>query len=533
MSSDTDGAWPPTRTSNALALGVTVATVAVLLWQVRPVAVPALVGSAGAVAFALSLWLAGTRRGTVPAAAASLLTAVAAAGILAGTLGTVLSLLGALFPVRDTALLSGRILLLVGHLGVAAGAGIAVLGATLGAGNVARGRTLATHYRLTVGSLTVPGAVAGALILGSLSTGAGPTGAGAAGRLAADLLGWLLAPAAGTHLATLAGLVALAALSVRAAVGALPVAELLDGGPGRVQADRVRQCRRGLGWVVASAGLIGGAALVVELSVPSAVLRSAVGPAAYDAVAAASGLSPLRVALAGLTALALPVAAAVTLLRRAARASREGIDGLTGPLVGGGVATVLALAVAGPVQRWLLAWTADSLPGAFGTTFREVASSVVAFYGPGTVVVALVAVLIGVTALTVLGVRVAVATGALPAGTPGYALAGSGLFVAAAFAGTIPGPAWLVFGGVVAGLFVWDVGRYGSVLGREVGGGTATRDAELVHAGGTLAVGLLGTVGAVGLTSVVGPGSLPSTPATVGALVCVLAGLVFLVAALR
>jgi uncharacterized membrane protein len=102
-----------------------------------------------------------------------------------------------------------------------------------------------------------------------------------------------------------------------------------------------------------------------------------------------------------------------------------------------------------------------------------------------------------------------------------------------AFAGTVAAPAWLVFGGLVASLFVWDAGRYGTVLGREIGRRAPTSEAELVHAGGTLAVGALGTVGAVALGSGLGPEGLTPSSTTLLALAGALAGVVLLVAALR
>jgi hypothetical protein len=85
---------------------------------------------------------------------------------------------------------------------------------------------------------------------------------------------------------------------------------------------------------------------------------------------------------------------------------------------------------------------------------------------------------------------------------------------------------------VAAALLVRDVGTDGTTLGRELGRAAPTRDAELVHAGGTLTVGLVGTGLAYGISTVVGGGLADGSIAVV-ALMGVLVGIVFLVAALR
>ena len=119
--------------------------------------------------------------------------------------------------------------------------------------------------------------------------------------------------------------------------------------------------------------------------------------------------------------------------------------------------------------------------------------------------------------------------------TAGPALAGGGLFVAAAFAGTLDVPLWIVLAGLALALVVWDAGSFGAALGREVGRRARTRRVELLHGLWSVAVGLAGAVTARLLAwglPANGSASAELTGASVGLLAAV-GAVVLLVMALR
>ncbi|WP_419181208.1 DUF7519 family protein [Haloarcula pelagica] len=87
--------------------------------------------------------------------------------------------------------------------------------------------------------------------------------------------------------------------------------------------------------------------------------------------------------------------------------------------------------------------------------------------------------------------------------------------------------------GIVAAVVVWDAGAFGATLGRELGAAVGTRRTELLHVGGTVAVGSVGAGVAAALAGGAGGAlSVPPGTALAALVVCVLAVLA-LVAALR
>lgn len=519
----------PTRTSTALATTVATATAVLLLWQVRSVAVPTAIGVAGVVCLAVGLGLVGSDQRPLPAVLASLLLVPVAAGILVGTLGVTLTILRDFFPVAATAQIPGRSLHLLARVGVAVGCLLAVLGVALGVRNVVDTDSVEAYLGLALRTSVVPLVVGGALVVGTVFT-----------RATGDPLGpvrgvvpWLLSPGTGgTHLATLLGLLTVAAFGVRAALDALPIAEFLsDRGSARTDTTQLDSVLSALGVLTAAATMGTLFALAVETALGGR-LQQVIGSGLYRVLIGVSTASALRLGLLGAVVLSGSVVVAVALLRRLAQLSVGSSSRWVGPFVGGSTLTAAGVVAGEPLVDALVVRIAARLPGPPATLFRETTGSVVRFYGPATVAVALVTVLVAATASAILFLRLLLLSGYLTEETAGYSLASGGLFAAAAFTGAAGFEPVLAFAGLVAALFVWDVGRYGTLLGREVGRHAPTREAELVHAGGTLAVGLGGALIALGLVRVepgAGGSAVPAALVLVGAL----AGLVFLVAALR
>jgi len=526
----------PTRASLAVVMVGTVGLVAVLLGRVGPALFPALVGIAGALALAGGLWAVSTERfRTVGQVAGGLLAFPVGVGFVVGTVGTALVLVEVYFPVPESGLIADNALLLVSRLGVVAGCVLATLGAVLGARNVVGPATLSRYYWTVLRTGTVPlavtGLAAGGAVLSELGPGAGATPGGAV----AGLLGWLAAPGPSLHVASFFVVLSTATMAVRAALGALPVAELLaDRGAGEGATRRVRSARQWL--LYAGVGALGlalaGLYVDVRFRTP-ARLAAAVGPGVADPLAGLTGAAVLRAPLVAAGVCAATVTAGAWLLRRVARASLTGATRRAGPVVVGGLLTLGALAVAGPAFDRLVAEVAGRLPPVFATEFRAVVGSVGTFYGPGTVVLGVMTGCLAVAGVLVLTTRLLLWLGYLSRRRAGFALASAGLFLATVFAGTLETPTALVFGGLVVSLLVWDAGEYGTTLGEEVGRRAPSRSGELVHVGATLAVGLAGVGAALAVRGLLAGRAVDPSPAAVAGLVAALAGAVLLVAALR
>ena len=527
----------PTRTSVTIVLVGTVGLAAVLLGRVGPALIPALVSIAGALALAAGFWAVSSERfRTVGQVAGGLLAFPVGVGFVVGTVGTTLVLVDVYFPVPESGLIAVNALLLVSRLGIVAGCVLAVLGAVLGVRSVVDSATLSRYYWTVMGTgavpLTVTALAAGTTVLSELTAGEAvvtPVG------VVAGLLGWLAAPGPGLHVATFFLVASVAALGVRAAVGALPVDGLLaesrvgDAGTRQVAAVRHWLLYAGVGTLgLAVAGLY----VDVQFRTP-ARLAAAVGPGVADPVAGLTGAAVLRVPLVAVGLVAAAVVTVTWLLRRIARASLTGATRRVGPVLVGGGLTLGALAVAGPAFDRLVAEVAGRLPSVFAAQFREVAGSVGTFYGSGTVVLGVMTGCLVVAGLLVLGTRLLLWLGYLSRRRAGFALASAGLFLATVFAGTLETPAPLVFGGLVVSLLVWDAGEFGATLGEEVGRRARTRSGELVHAGGTAAVGVAGVGAALAVRAVLSGQEVSTSPATIAGLVAALAGAVLLVAALR
>lgn len=523
--------FSPALTSTALAATVASLTAGAIVWQFSLVLAPTAAGIAGVVCLAAGVALVGSDRWETPGiVVASVLSVTAGAGILVGLFGSLLALVGAFFPVETTGAIPVRSTHIVARVGVVWGCLLVALGVALGVRNVADTESLRTYFWLAVRTGLVPLAIGGMLVAGTVLSRS-PLDPTAPAATAVDVF---LSPTGGrTHLWSLLLLVAAATTAARRAVAALPIAEFLaDRGSGTTEQARIESVLSRLDLIAGGAGFAMGLSFVVEAVFPLAI-RETLGPALYRVLVVVSTASGIRVLLVGLLVISVAIVAFVAALRTVAQGSPEGFVRRVGPYLGGGLVTALALAAGQPVLSVLLDRIMDILPGRFEDIFAQFAESVVRFYGPGTVVVGLVAVLAWVTAAAVFALGLLLLIGYLTDTSLGYSLASTGLFATAAFAGAAGVRPWLVFVGLVAALFVWDVGRYGTVLGREIGRHSPTRGAELIHAGGTLVVGVGSILAALALVRVLDSSLLgPSTP-TALTLVGAFAAVAALIAALR
>ena len=538
MSTDIDtidyGTDTPTRTSTALSLVAGLAVIALLVWQVDLVLAPILVGSLGALCFATGLWLVGLDRfEPVARVLAGLLALPVSVGLLFATGGTALLLASTFFPVESESTLSLLTLTLITQVGVVAGCVFAVLGIMLGIRNVVDSEALQTHYWVTIQTAVVPAVVGVFFAAGAFIT--------QQESVAIDVLPvsglerWLFAPGRlQTHLATALLLVVLALGTLRAAIGALPVAELVgDSGTGETDHNRVSALRSLLGRAALGSGALALLALFAEVAFPPFRLQRILGLGLYQTLLNLSTAPGLRSLVITTTVLSAATWLVVYALRRLAANSTNEFATRVGPFGGGALLTLGCLVFGRVIVDTTLTAVGSRLPSPFDDTFFGYARDTVDFFGAPTLVIMAATLLLGLSLGLMLLFRFAVFAGYLSDETAGYSLASGGLFVAAAFAGTLVTEAWVLFAALVGVFFVWDMGRYGTTLGREMGRSATTRDAELVHAGGTLGVGLAGVGAAYGIQRLLASGTVEQTPTAIVALVGVLAGIVFLVTALR
>ncbi|WP_134670335.1 DUF7519 family protein [Halorussus marinus] len=529
--------WAPTRTSTAIAGLGTVCGVA-LLSRLAGVGAGVPVAGAGAVGLAAALWLLDLDSWRVSGTLAASLLVVPAVGAVAAGIGYELLVeFAAVFPAPNPTRVAGQSLRLLGIAAVLCGCTLAVFGAAASVRRVATGETLGRCWGLVVRTAVVPVAVAVGLAATALATEYDLVAVDRiVDRVATGASGWLFAPAASDpEIGSFAAVVAAAAFATYRALRALPIRELAGGATvGDLEVAAVADALdRAAVWVATAALAALPIALLVGVAVPTDALRAALPPAAFDPLVDVTTDTGLRRALVGLTVGALAVAVAVALVRGSARTPTADL------LVGyaphaAGVAIAAASWVAGErVVDGLVAFVAGRLDAALADQFRRLSGGVVDFYGAETVVVGLAALVAFLAALGVFALWFCFAIGLVADAVAGPSLAAGGLFVAAAFAGTLDVPLWTVLAGLALALVIWDAGEFATTLGAEVGRRADTRRAELLHAVGTVAVGGLALAAADGVADAI-PSAAPTAVGGVTvALVGAVGAIVLLVAALR
>jgi len=532
-----DTNWEPTRASTAVALLGTVVGVA-LLSRVAGVGAGVLAAATGAVGLAavLGLLCLDSWRAT-GALAASLLVVPAAGAVAAGIGYELLVQFAASFPAPNRTRVVGQTLRILGVAAVLGGCTLAVFGAAASVRRVATGETLGRCWGLVV--RTAVAAVVGAVALAGSAIASEFGGLAVdriADRLSSGVTSWLFAPeATGPEIGSFAAVFAAASFATYRAVRALPTRELAgDATVGDVEIAAVADAvDRGAVWLatIALAGLP--IALLVGVAVPTEALRDALAPAAFDLFAGVTTDSGLRGGLVRLTVLALAVAGILRLVRGSARAPTADLLAGYAPYAAGVAIAAASWLTGDRVLDGLLGFVAGRLDAALADQFRQLSGRVVAFYGAETIVVGLVALVAFLAAFGVFAVWLGFALGVVADEVGGPSLAGGGLFVAAAFAGTLDAPLWAVLAGLALAIAVWDAGEFATTLGAEVGRRADTRRVELLHAVGTVAVGGLALVAADGVASAVPSGEPTAVGGATVALLGAVGAIVLLVAALR
>lgn len=525
----------PTRTSTAIAVGGTLAVLVALLQHVDDILGPVALGGGGAVLFGLSCWLL-SRDDTETAARplVSIFTLPVALGLFGSSGVATLLLASSLFPVPEGPLFSTTALVIAGHVGVVFGSTIAVLGLTLGRKNVVTATTLKRYSSTTFLTALVPGGIGTGLIAEALLfENQGPLSLFGTFLV----LTWEWLTAGGSVELPLAGflfVLAFAITSVLAAVIVLPVQELLYGGGRRHRTELdVGRLKR---WLVLAAGVaisLHLLALGLEITRSERELAALFGSTLHGLVYGLATTRLLRFLILAGAVVAVTAALLGAVARRVARHSLKHKARTGGPFVGGIVVTAVAVVVAEPVYDRILSLILDSVPTGTAADIERMSTALMDLYGVETFAILLGFALVTGTLCFVLVIRLALFFRYLSTDSPGYSLASGGLCFAIIAASTLGVPTWLVFGGILTSLLVWDMGRFGTTLGQEIGSTAATQTTELVHAGGTLFVGVLGALaGTALLTQVDALWTIPSGETSV-ALLALAVGLISFAIALR
>ncbi|WP_137286811.1 DUF7519 family protein [Halorussus salinisoli] len=530
--------WAPTRASTAVALLGT-AGGAVALSAAAGVTTGAVVAAAGAICLAVALWLLTFERWRVPAAfAASLLLVPAGAGVAAGIGYESLVAFAASFPAASPTRVVGQILRILGVMSVLWGCTVGVFGAAASVRGVATSRSVSRCLGLVTRVALLPVglflALAGHALVTNLELGV----LGAVGELVSAATDWLLAPEPGqVHLVQFGLLVVAAGFASYRALHNLPTSELAgDASVGEVRvADAIATLRRNLGRFVGLAALAVPPAFLVEFSLPAEVVPSVLPGAVHDLLVAVTSSPGLRTLLWWLALVASALAGVAALVRRSSRASTQDLLVGYAPFVAGMTVVAGVGVVHRPVLDALVGFVAGRLDSPLSGRFRDLAGGVAEFYGAETVVLGLTAGVLVLAAGAILALYLSFALRFASDRVAGPALAGGGLFLAASFAGTLDTSLWVVLGGVVVALVVWDAGEFATTLGSEVGRRAETRRVELLHGLAALSLGGVAALAATGLVRVIptGTASGGELDGLSVALLGAVAGVVLLVMALR
>jgi hypothetical protein len=487
-----DSAWRPTRTATAVTVLVTAAMTA-LVATLLDIVVALGFAWLSAISLGGAAWFATRFRWQlIGTYLAGLLLAPLGLGVTVGLAYTGLTLAGSLFPQPTTAQSAAAILSMLAQLFVVAGVTVAVIGAVGTAVDVlsqsSLGSVWSVGYRTASVPLLAAGGLAASAVLGNVELASlNQTVAQTVQSTLDTTTSVVLSPGASSpHLTSLSGLLVIAALGVNRALDVLPLTELL--GPQR--ASMIRTLRRHT-LRAAYLGIIGVlVGVCTDFLIPVRVFRTELGPTAYQTLGSATVLTPVRMAFVVATGVSLAAIIVSWLLKRIAASSPSTATTDVGSLASGITIAAAALPLHNEVVWRVQSFIVTNLPDTMTGTYQRLSESVIAYYGTLTLALAGTAAVAVITVCLIVVLRMGVWLRMLPKQATGPALAGTGLFIATAFAGTQSLPPLVFLAGILASFLAWDAGRFGRTLGTEIGRRAHTRNAEATHLSATLIIGV-------------------------------------------
>jgi hypothetical protein len=268
------------------------------------------------------------------------------------------------------------------------------------------------------------------------------------------------------------------------------------------------------GWIIGAVGLV-----IAFGTGQFQALLVAAPPNAAQVITLLALPSGLRVALLGLTTVAVSAGLLTRLLRRIRRMNAQWLARALSPALGGAAVTA--------ALGWYLSRGAGL--ATFRRGLRAVNNPVAEFLatlGPYRLAVALLLACGVVALMTLFGFSVLTVL-VMPNRLTGPALAAFGVFTCALVAALI-GAALPALVGAVAAVVVWDTNTFGRELRDQLPSGPSSARTELVHLAGSLAVGAVAIGVAVLVAGSIGTVAAPSATALVALLLAAGAGLTLL-----
>ncbi|WP_053949035.1 DUF7519 family protein [Halolamina sediminis] len=286
----------------------------------------------------------------------------------------------------------------------------------------------------------------------------------------------------------------LALLALRAALAALPVAELLDDRAGDDDAaiKSFEQLQSTLGRT--TIGVMVGVLLIgarILLGPAYVELWALVPPPVVGLLDGLARAPFLRWLATRLLVVSVIVVVLVRLIRRLHHAGIRKHLGKIAIVAGTGLALAVGWMGHDLILNTLLGRLETALPGTVGEVVLQQVDSVIEYYTGEVVALGLVA-LGGITAaLSLAMLRLGMLFQVVPGRHSGHALASGGLLGAGGFGAALGAPLPASLGTLIGAVVVWDLGRFGVSLGRDVGRRAPSLPVQFVR---VLTAALIGVV---------------------------------------
>jgi hypothetical protein len=515
------------RTLPTTSLGIVICVTAVLvtlLLTAVGVGTLAWIGVISGIGLSLSLWFVRWERWrSVGLFFSSLLATPVAAGLTVALIGTIAVPTAGIFPIESIQSVGTDIIDIGIRTVVVGSCVVAAIGVTATPADIINTETTGTYANLLLRVQLPPVAISSLLFAsGMLSL---LQSRGIVGNVISSFLAVFFSPDPGrTHVAVFALMIAVGVVTVGHAIDSLPIAELLPDYREPIQTATTRLSQAGwLGvFFVLPAGL-------VEFGLGQRTLAVMIPTPVYDSVVAVTATPLLRRLIWWLILWSIGIIVAVRLLRRVVQGSSEAVGITIGPYAAGAVVAGIALVVSDPLFPILI----EAIPSPAGGPIAAALEPAMSQFGTGSLMLAFISTLLMASSLLVGALWFGLRVRYIPERTSGVTIAASGLFIASGAALTLDVPALLGMAGLVGAIVVWDAGAFGMALYTEIGAETDSRRTELVHTGGTLSVGVVGSLLTIGLTGVASGSVSPDQGTALVALVFCLVALVALLIALR
>jgi hypothetical protein len=485
---------------------------------------PAWIGVISGVGLSLSLWVLRWKRWqSVGRFLSSLLAVPVAAGLVAALVGTIVVPATGLFPIESIRAIRTELIGIGTRAVIAGSCVIAAIGVTAAPLDAIDTETTGVYANLLLRVQLFPVAVATLLFAGGTLSMIQPVGP--IGNIVDSVTSTIFTPVSErTHIAVFCFMLAVCIIMIAKAIDSLPFSELLPD-----YRETIGTATTYLSWIGATGMFAVFPAGAIEFGLGQRWVASVFPVPLYNIVVAVTAAPLFRRLIWWALIWCFVAIVLARLLPRVVQGSTDAAGTAVSPYIAGGVVSGVALVTSKPLLSGLF----ESIPEPAGESIAATFDPVVSQFGPASLVFVIISVLLMLSSVLAGVFWVTLRVRYLSQRTAGATLAASGLFVASSAALTLDIPTLLGMGGLVGAVVVWDAGAFGMTLHTEMGTDTETRRTELVHTGGTLVVGVIGSLLTLGLVGVAS-GAVSAQPgAALATLVFCLVALISLLVALR